>query len=266
MLRDIGPDLLSAAECIAARGGELGCPLHIVSTTTSTSDLAKQGARAGANHGSTWLAEEQTDGRGRQGRQWFARRGESLLFSVLLRLDCDLCRLPPVSVGVGLAVADAIGRHLKERRPRLKWPNDVVIRDRKVAGILVESVKVSPGKSCVIVGIGINVHTRHFQGDLDGRATSLALETGQVPSRAELLADVIEQLDRDVPLVVGHGLGLFAARIAECDSLRGRTVRSVSGDEGTAEGIGENGCLLVRRVDGQLAHWSSGEVHLVGLG
>jgi BirA family biotin operon repressor/biotin-[acetyl-CoA-carboxylase] ligase len=262
-LADIGPDLQGAADAVAARGSELGRPLHLVPKTTSTNELAKQAARAGAPHGSTWVAEEQSEGRGRQGRRWTAPPGESLLFSVLLRIDGDARWLPPVSVTAGLTVTEAIGLHVRESRPLLKWPNDVLIRDRKVAGVLVEVTGSDPRTRAVVIGIGINVYTRAFPPDLASTATSIALESERVPSRGDLLADILERLDRDLPIVVERGLGLLAARLAACDALRGSNVRCLEGEEGIAEGIDESGRLLVRRADGTPARWSTGEVHLV---
>jgi BirA family biotin operon repressor/biotin-[acetyl-CoA-carboxylase] ligase len=259
----IGPDLQGAADAVAARGGELGRPLHLVPRTTSTNDLAKQAARAGAPHGSTWVAEEQSEGRGRQGRRWTAPPGESLLFSVLLRIDRDARWLPPVSVTAGLTVTEAIGLHVRVSRPLLKWPNDVLIRDRKVAGVLVEVAGSGARPHAVVIGIGINVHTRVFPPELASTATSIALEGERVPSRGDLLADILERLDRDLPIVVERGLGLLAARLAACDGLRGSSVRCMEGEEGIAEGIDDSGRLLVRRADGTLGRWSTGEVHLV---
>jgi BirA family biotin operon repressor/biotin-[acetyl-CoA-carboxylase] ligase len=262
-MRGFGADLRGAADAVAARGGALGRPLHLVSRTTSTNDLAKQAARAGAPHGSAWVAEEQSGGRGRQGRPWLSPPGESLLFSVLLRIESDPRWLPPVSVAAGLAVTEAVGVHAQNSRPLLKWPNDVLIGDRKVAGVLVEATATGRGAHAVVVGIGINVHTRAFPPDLASRATSVALEASRTPVRAELLADVLERLDRDLPVVVGRGLGLLASRIAACDGLRGEMVRCAEGLEGVAEGIDERGRLVVLSRDGTLARWSSGEVHLV---
>jgi BirA family biotin operon repressor/biotin-[acetyl-CoA-carboxylase] ligase len=209
------------------------------------------------------VAEEQSDGRGRQGRAWIAPRGESLLFSVLLRIDCDPRSLPPISVAAGLAVTEAVALHVVEPRPALKWPNDVLIGDRKVAGVLVEATATGPGSHDVVVGIGINVHTRVFPAELAARATSIANHVSRAPVRAELLADVLERLDRDLAIVVGRGLGPLASRLAACDGLGGKPVRCAEGLEGIAEGIDERGRLLVRGPDGALARWSSGEVHIV---
>jgi BirA family biotin operon repressor/biotin-[acetyl-CoA-carboxylase] ligase len=261
----VAPDLARAAECIAERGAALGRPMHLLATTTSTNDEAKRGAREGAPHGSTWVAEEQLAGRGRQGRTWHSARGENLLVSVLARVACPAARLPPLALVVGLAVRDAVSRAAPGADVGLKWPNDVLVagdgRRRKVAGILVETLTVGSRVDAVVIGIGINVHTREFPADLADRATSVALCANAPPDRGEILADVLAALDRDLH-VVQRGLGLFRARLEAADVLRGRRVRLDSGDEGVACGIDDEGRLRVRRADGVLSHWSAGEVQL----
>jgi BirA family biotin operon repressor/biotin-[acetyl-CoA-carboxylase] ligase len=266
-MRGVAPDLEGASELIAARGSQLGRVLHLLASTTSTNDLAKHGAKGGAPHGATWVAEEQTAGRGRQGRTWTSPPGENLLFSVLTRLDLAPAKIPRVALVVGLAVKDAVVRAAPAADVRIKWPNDVLVGRRKVAGILVEAITSGSRVDAVVIGIGINVHTRIFPEDLADRATSIALVAGGVPpDRAVILADVLESLDRDLHLVGGRGLGLVRARLEAADALAGRAVRSDGGDEGVACGIDDDGKLVVKRSSGTLVRWSSGEVHLIGSG
>jgi BirA family biotin operon repressor/biotin-[acetyl-CoA-carboxylase] ligase len=277
------PDLARAPEAIAARGGELGRPLHLLEDTLSTNDDAKRAAKNGAEHGATWVAESQSAGRGRQGRAWISPRGENLLFSVLLRVEAPAIRLPLVSLVAGLAVADAAERAGIENRVRIKWPNDVVVLAKegakapwsKLAGVLVETsstgagagagARAGPGLQAIIVGVGINVHTRDFPEELYALATSIALESKKAPDRAEILADILAGLDRDVRPVLARGLGLVHGRLAERDVLRGRRVRSeaaAGASEGVAAGIDLEGRLLVDR-EGKREAWNAGEVHLV---
>jgi BirA family biotin operon repressor/biotin-[acetyl-CoA-carboxylase] ligase len=282
--RRASPDLSRAAEAIASRGCSLGVPLVIAEETASTNDDAKRGAREGAPHGAVWLAETQTSGRGRQGRVWLSPRGENLLFSVLLRLRCAPARVPPVSLVCGLAVRDAVARALGgvscDDDVKVKWPNDVLVRSpgdgvfRKVAGVLVESALSGARVDYVVVGIGINVLTRALPEEVADIATSIALERdargggGRELDRAEVLADVLSQLDRDVEHVAHKGLGLVHARLTRHDVLSGQEVESVTDDgspgdlRGVAAGIDLEGRLLIRAPDGVITRVSSGEMRL----
>jgi BirA family biotin operon repressor/biotin-[acetyl-CoA-carboxylase] ligase len=260
----IAPDLRNASALVAERGCALGQPLFVLATTTSTSDEAKMAARQGAAHGATWVAEEQTAGRGRRGRAWISPPGEGLLFSVLVRLACAPASLPPIALLTGLAVHAAVLRAVPHADVRCKWPNDVVVGGRKLAGVLVEAVTVGSRVEAVVIGIGINVHTRIFPPDLSAIATSVALVGNAAPpDRATLLADTLASLDHDLHAVAARGLGLVRARIEAADGLRGSRVRSDVGVEGVASGIDDDGRLWVRLDDGSLARWSAGEVHLV---
>jgi BirA family biotin operon repressor/biotin-[acetyl-CoA-carboxylase] ligase len=190
-------------------------------------------------------------------------------------------RVPPVSLVVGLAVRDAVARALgplADAEVVVKWPNDIMVRGargapmRKVAGVLVESALAGANVEYVVVGIGINVHTRELPVDVAAIATSLALErearemATSLPEldRAEILADVLLALGRDVELVVHKGLGPVHARLTRHDALNGCAVESVGeGDlRGIASGIDVEGRLRVRREDGTLVRVSSGELRL----
>jgi BirA family transcriptional regulator, biotin operon repressor / biotin---[acetyl-CoA-carboxylase] ligase len=261
------PDLARAEDVIASRGGDLGRPLHLLGETSSTNDEAKRAARLGAPHGSTWVAESQAAGRGRQGRTWVSPRGENLLFSVLTRSPGPAVRLPLVSLVAGLAVAEAVERAAPSAEVSIKWPNDVLVaRERggprkKVAGILVETSMTGDAVDAIVVGIGINVHTRTFPEELAELATSVACVSDVPPDRAEILADVLEGLGRDVGVVLARGLGPIHARLSTRDALRGRRVRSESG-QGLARGIDLEGRLVVEGLDGACVAWNAGEVHL----
>jgi len=261
----VAPDLACAAEVVRARGLAIGSPLEVLDETSSTNDVAKRAAKLGAPHGAVWVADAQTAGRGRQGRAWTAARGEALLVSVLLRPTCAASRLPPVSLVCGLAARDAVARAVAPGVDvRLKWPNDVLVDGRKVAGVLVEAMVAGSRVEGLIVGVGVNVHTRAFPPELARIATSIALHAGdRQPDRASLLADLLEGLARDVELVASRGLGLVHARLAAADALDGSRVRADTGEEGTASGIDLEGRLTVRRDDGAVVRWSAGEVHLV---
>jgi len=266
------PDLAGAERALARLGSPLGLPLVVLAEATSTNDLAKAAAREGAPHGATWVADRQTAGRGRQGRVWSSPAGENLLFSVLLRTPCALPRLPLLSLAAGLAVRDVVAAELADdARVLSKWPNDVLVRPvsggapKKIAGILVESMLSGNHVEAIVVGIGLNVHTRVFPAELADRATSLALEGARDPSRAALLAAVLAGLDRDVSRVAAKGLATVHERLVLACALRGNAV--TAGDvEGTCEGVDTDGRLMVRTAAGELVRLTSGEAHLGSVG
>jgi BirA family biotin operon repressor/biotin-[acetyl-CoA-carboxylase] ligase len=236
--------------------------MWLLASTTSTNDDAKRGARQGAPHGAMWVAEQQTAGRGRQGRVWWSPAGESLLFSVLVRDGLEPARLPQLALVAGLAVHGAVTRLTPGADVKVKWPNDVLIEAKKVGGVLVEAISTGSRVEAIVVGVGINVHTRIFPDEICTRATSIALHSARPPDRAHLLADILGWLDADLQVVRARGLGLLGARLSAADALHGHRVRSDTGDSGVASGIDQEGRLLVRRDDGVLARWVAGEVHL----
>jgi BirA family biotin operon repressor/biotin-[acetyl-CoA-carboxylase] ligase len=254
----IGHDWRDLAALIAERGIALGKPVELFDEIDSTNDALKRAAKHGAAHGTLYVAESQARGRGRQGRTWLGERGESILASVLLRLKCDPRRLPPLAIVAGLATRDAIGGSA-----RIKWPNDVLIDGKKVAGILVEAVLSGTRVDAIVVGVGINVHQRNFPDEIASHATSVALHHDGQPDRARILADVLAGLDRDIAHVAARGLGMVHARITAADALAGKRITLEDGTAAGALGIDLDGTLRVKKQDGTIARLSAGEVHLV---
>jgi BirA family transcriptional regulator, biotin operon repressor / biotin---[acetyl-CoA-carboxylase] ligase len=256
----IAPDLAGAADILAAKT-RLGRPLFVLDETGSTNDDAKAGARDGAPHGAVWIADTQRAGRGRRGRSWISPPGENLTFSLLLRIPCASARVPPLALAVGLAVRDAVANVLGDR-VMVKWPNDVVVVDggawKKIAGVLVESSLVGARASSIVVGVGLNVHTREFPDGL--AATSVARESNVPVSRAELLADILAAIDHDAEHVAHRGLGILHARLRAVDVLAGRRIERDDGVRGRAVGIDVEGRLVVEQDDGSRVKIASGEV------
>ncbi len=248
---------------IAERGMSIGRPLELMDEIDSTNDAAKRAAKNGAPHGALFVAESQSRGRGRQGRAWIGARGESILASVVMRVKCDPRSLPPLSLVAGLAARDAIAKAAPNARVMIKWPNDVVVLEKKLAGVLVEAVLTGSRVDAVIVGVGINVHQRTFPDEIADRASSIALVSSEPPIRARVLADLLRGLDRDIAHVASRGLGLVHARIAAADALQGRRIRTDDGTSGEALGVDLDGALRVRKDDGTIVHLASGEAHLI---
>ena len=177
--------------------GRLGRPYRFVKRTASTQRLLGEDDPEGA----VVVADEQTEGRGRLGRQWLAPAGTSLLLSILLRPDVEPARLPELSLVAGRACAEAIAE-TAGLETEVKFPNDVLVGGRKVAGILAEA---SEGR--VALGVGINVSQAAGELPPDARtpATSLLLETGREIDRAELLVALLDHLERRYDEWLGAG-------------------------------------------------------------
>lgn len=182
-------DSISPETLLPLLRGRFGRPYTYVERCESTQRLLADDAPEGA----VAAADEQTAGRGRLGRDWVAPPGSSVLASVALRPDVPTARLPELSLVAGRACAQAIAE-VAEVIPQTKWPNDVLIGSRKVAGILAEA-----REGHVVLGIGINIH--QSADELPRRAqypaTSLLLETGRRIPRADLLASLLDQLERE---------------------------------------------------------------------
>jgi BirA family biotin operon repressor/biotin-[acetyl-CoA-carboxylase] ligase len=180
--------LLTAEDVVPMLRGRLGRPYRFVERTASTQRLLGEDDPEGA----VAVADEQTEGRGRLGRQWLAPAGTSLLVSVLLRPDVVPARLPELSLVAGRACAEAIAE-TAGLETEVKFPNDVLVGGRKVAGILAEA---SEGR--VVLGVGVNVSQAAGELPPDARtpATSLLLETGREIDRAELLVALLDRLER----------------------------------------------------------------------
>ncbi|MDP2712787.1 MAG: biotin--[acetyl-CoA-carboxylase] ligase [Solirubrobacteraceae bacterium] len=232
------------ASARTAMSAPLGRPHLHHRVTASTNDVARALAVAGAPHGSLVTAGEQRAGRGRQGRTWSAPAGRALLLSLVLR---DWPVLLPIAAAV--AVAEIAGPDAA-----IKWPNDVLIEGRKVAGILCEG---RSQEGWVVLGVGVNVALREadLPPELAGRATSLGLEPAAIAATRDGL---LRALQRRLAQPATELLADYRAR----DALLGRRVRWAHG-EGVARGIDEAGRLLVRQADGSTATLDAGEVHLL---
>ncbi len=231
--------------------------LHFAPVTGSTNIDALAAARSGAPHGSVFFADEQTAGRGRGDHKWQSAAGQGLYVSVLLRPALPAVRLPLLPLAAGLAAAEAI-HAASGLAVDLRWPNDLLLGERKAGGILTEAQtenKSDAGTvSYAVVGIGINVHQSRFASGLATPATSLDFETGRTVHRQELLAALLESLEREARGLLDPAQAKRIPQRVEAAStwVRGRSVE-VHGPQacaGVTEGLDENGFLLVRTAEG----------------
>jgi BirA family biotin operon repressor/biotin-[acetyl-CoA-carboxylase] ligase len=224
----------------------------------STNVAAMHAAAEGAPEGSVFLADEQTAGRGRGSHTWHSEKSAGIYCSVVLRPTLPPADVLVLSLAAGLAVhsavttvAMAIGIPLELD---LKWPNDVLLGDRKFCGILTEMNAEPTRVRHVVVGVGMNVNHRQFPASLQRQAVSLCMLTGSEWSRVELTAALLKSLDREYRgLLQPHGRESIVSRFSEASSyVRGRCVRveENGGFEGITEGLDERGFLRVRTDSG----------------
>jgi BirA family biotin operon repressor/biotin-[acetyl-CoA-carboxylase] ligase len=238
----------------------VGRNLLYVPTVSSTMDIARQAAVDGAEEGTTIVAEEQTQGRARLGRAWINPQGV-MAISVLLRPELSyLLRLTMVAA---LATSHGIEKSTR-LRTTLKWPNDVLIRGKKVSGILTESALRSQSVDWAIVGIGVNVNfDPGLYPEIADIATSLSNELGHEVSHLRVLVNLLDHME-SLYLAAQRGEPIHEEWRNRLDTL-GKMVTVKSGSdlvEGRAESVEDDGSLLLRRPDGTLVKFITGEVSL----
>jgi BirA family biotin operon repressor/biotin-[acetyl-CoA-carboxylase] ligase len=254
----LDPTLLDAQVIDAAlTGTPFQGQLHHFASIDSTNTHALEQARnlgpAGAQHGSYYVADEQTAGRGRSDHPWISKAGEGLYLSVLLSPElstADLIWLPLIA---GLAAYRAI-REVTALDVDLRWPNDLLIGPRKAGGILVEAQAEGATVSAAVIGIGINLHQRRFPLGLATEPTSLDLETGRTTSRQDLLIAILLALHAELQdLQNPHAISAIPGRIAAISSwVQGRQVE-VHGPQacsGVTQGLDSRGFLRVQTSTG----------------
>ncbi len=234
-------------------------------TIDSTNEGIKREARKGAEEGLLFVAAEQTAGKGRSGRSWVSPRGEAVYFSFLLKP-----KLPPENVSaltlvMGLSVAEAVSGILPAG---IKWPNDIVVRGRKICGILTEAEAESGQIGWIVVGTGINVNNTAFDGTIRDRATSLRIELGRNVPIPEITVAALRAFHRNYKAYMRRGdMTELIPRYNEYLVNRGKQVRiedPAGAYTARARGIDELGRLIVER-DGKEERIASGEVSVRGL-
>lgn len=227
-----------------------GRSLQLLESTTSTNDDARRAAVAGVPSGHVVCAEQQTEGRGSHGRTWSCAPGTDLYVSIVDRPALSLPDLPPLTLAVGLGVADLVAALCPDARVEVKWPNDVWLEGKKCAGILVEASTMADTLSALVIGIGLNVNRTTFDPSAGGRATSLRLAAGHGFERNEVLAAMLlaveswtQQLQQRGATAISHALQprlAMRGQVVQCDSVRGELL-----------GVADNGALRIRTAYGE---------------
>ncbi len=262
------PDLLHADDLLAHLGKTevIGRDIRVFEQTTSTNDVVEKLARDGVKEGVVVFAESQTKGRGRLGRVWLSPPRKGLWFSVLLRPNLR----PQETTQLTVAAATALWRAIHQQtglHPEIKWPNDILLRGKKVVGILTElSAEVDRVKHITLgVGVDVNLMASEFPVELRKIATSLRIELGQPVVRAELATAILRELDADYARI---NAGKFAEVADEweehCTTIGQRVVINQGGRKlrGRAESLDDDGALQLRTEHGRLERIIGGDVTL----
>lgn len=262
------PDLLHADDLLSGLGRTtvVGRDIRVFEETTSTNDIIEKLARDNVKEGVVVFAESQTKGRGRLGRKWMSPARKGLWFSVLLRPAMR----PAAVTQLTIAAATALNRAIRAQtglEPEIKWPNDILVRGKKVAGILTElSAELDKVKYVILgVGISVNLNPGEFPPELRKHATSLKIETGQRQDRAALAVKILQELDHDYGLVCSGRFETVADEWEEHCLTLGRRVVIHVGDrkiQGCAESLDTDGALLLRTQHGHLERIIGGDVTL----
>jgi len=276
----------------ASRLDVFGQCLHWLETTTSTNSVAARLADAGAIEGATVVAEAQTSGRGRMGRSWFSPPGAGLYVSVVLRPRPPKAEVPVepdgppklpakaegghyvpdpaalLTIAAGVALAEGI-QASTGLPAEIKWPNDLLVGKRKLAGILAEAAAQGGALAFVILGFGVNLRPAAYPLELASRVTSIEAELGRPADRAMILAEILSALaSRYADLQQGRFDAILSAWRARAPTLRGALVEWETPhglQRGRAEDIDATGALLVRPLgatggDGRIERLIAGEV------
>ena len=244
----------------------LGRRVEFHETIDSTNREAVERAAGGAPEGTVVVADSQSRGRGRFQRFWDSPPGVNLYFSTILRPDVGAVRLPELPLLTAAALHQALTKLVPSMKAVIKWPNDILVGERKLAGILCESKVARSGAASVVVGIGLNVNGREFDPSLEGAATSLLLKSGRRWSRPEVMAGVLNRLEYLYDdWVAAEDLKEIVPYLEEYSSLIGRRVEIAGGGSavtGVARAISPAGKLIVESPDGTLHYLSAGDVSL----
>jgi BirA family biotin operon repressor/biotin-[acetyl-CoA-carboxylase] ligase len=237
--------------------------VYYYASVTSTNDVARELAESGAGEGTTVVAEEQTAGRGRLGRAWVSAKSEGLYHSIILRPNIPPSDVPVLSLVVAVALAELVS----ERYPLavdIKWPNDVLMGERKFAGILAETEIAHNAVAYVIIGIGINLNQTFFPPEIAAQATSIRLETGRTSDPDEFRQKLYFKLDAWYDLFLRHGAAEVIRRWCELSSYaEDKSVKVMTGDRtiaGITRGLTPDGALVIETATGGRETILSGEV------
>lgn len=263
------PDVVDVREIVLPQNQKIGRQFVHFEEIDSTSSYAKKIGNEGCQHGTVVVAERQTLGRGRTGREWQSDSNHGLWFSIVLRPELEPEQIQIVTLAASVAVVEGIARE-QGINCGIKWPNDIILGNSKLCGILTE-LSAEPGHvNYLVVGIGINVNQdqNDFDPGLQNKATSLKLHTGNNVSRVKLLGSILTSFEEIYNIMLEGNTDEILNRWNKYSVTIGKEVKIIyRGMEyyGTAQSIASDGKLVVKCKDGTEKEISAGEVQVRGL-
>jgi BirA family transcriptional regulator, biotin operon repressor / biotin---[acetyl-CoA-carboxylase] ligase len=251
----------------ALAGKRLGCPLYFRDVTDSTNNEAFRLAVQGAGEGTAVVADRQTAGKGRMHREWESPPGRNLYVSLILRPELKPLLAPSLALMAGVAVADMLTTYCPGG-VHLKWPNDVYVQDKKIAGILSESKIVGSKIQFIVLGIGVNVNISKgdFTPSLQSIATSVKEETGHDVSRLAMTVRLFDAVNRYYDHLLMEGFGVIRTEWLALTRMIGRYCEVMSGGEryrGKILDIDERGALMIMTEEGTVCRILAGDASLI---
>lgn len=269
------PDIITASEIesllLDDTGNMQGICQHIkyFEKTDSTNNQAKLAAEQNALDKTLFVAECQTGGRGRRGRSWVSPAGSGIWMSLLLRPDIRPESASMLTLVLAVAMVEAINEEVQDANCLVKWPNDIVLNNKKISGTLTEMSAEMESIHYVVIGIGINVNTTDFDASIKDMATSIYLETGKKVKRSNIIAAFSRSFKKYYEqFLKTQDLTLLTDRYNELLINKGRTVKAIYADRelvGEALGINKEGELIIKAEDGSETAIRAGEVSVRGL-
>ena len=247
------------------QGCAWGRPATVLASCHSTNTALLENV-AGRVHGELLATDCQQAGRGQRTRSWWSGRGDNLALSVFLRPDCPAETAASLVLPISLAVREALAQH--SRLPlRIKWPNDIVLGGRKLAGILCESRLCGQRVDALVVGIGVNVNSPALPADIATTASSLYIESGQKLDMTELIASIVQQLSNMLPLWWagdGRSKDTLLEQYTHYSDLIGKRMAWHTGDgerdQGYVQGFSAEGALILQNQAGSRKIYRVGEL------
>ena len=233
-------------------------------SVNSTNDAAKNLIDESAEEGTIVLSDSQTQGKGRKGRSWHSEENVGIYISIVLKPDLPLEQISQITLVAGVTLVQAINEFSRVRA-YLKWPNDILLNGKKVAGILTENHNQN-SQSGIVLGIGINVNNSHFPVSLQHIATSMAMANGEIYERLPLITYLINHLDEEYRCFLDEGISPIVDRWNMNSDMFGKRVSITQGTQtssGTAMKLNEQGHLVMLMDDGEKFDFDSGEVALL---